>query len=120
MTEPSVYSGSVRIALVEDNPQLAGSIREGLAEDGFEVDLHETAAKGIATVSDEGARRFIRLLLNVVPDVDSSDLMAYVAEGFNIGPAQIIVTSILVFGYVAPWFLLGYYLMKWREIASAN
>ena len=89
--------------------------RESLA-----APLEETAAKGIATVSDEGARRFIRLLLNVVPDVDSSDLMAYVAEGFNIGPAQIIVTSILVFGYVAPWFLLGYYLMKWREIASAN
>ena len=29
MTEPS-YSGGVRVVLVEDNPQLAGSISDGL------------------------------------------------------------------------------------------
>jgi len=48
MTEPSVYSGGVRVVLVEDNPQLAGSLRDGLAEDGFVVEVHDTAAKGVA------------------------------------------------------------------------
>jgi two-component system OmpR family response regulator len=73
MTEPSVYSGSVRIALVEDNPQLAGSIREGLAEDGFEVDLHETAAKGIA----RGMRRDLDLMILDLglPDRDGLEVL---------------------------------------------
>jgi ABC-type transport system involved in multi-copper enzyme maturation permease subunit len=83
--------------------------------------LEPGAATTISTLSDDAFRWFVRvLLLNIVPDVDSSDLMAYVAEGFNIGPAQVLVTLIMMFGYLFPWFLLGYYLMKWREIASAN
>ena len=58
MTEPS-YSGGVRVVLVEDNPQLAGSLRDGLAEDGFAVEVHDTAAKGIA----RGMRRDLDLMI---------------------------------------------------------
>jgi two-component system OmpR family response regulator len=73
MTETSVYSGNVRIALVEDNPQLAGSIREGLAEDGFEVDVHDTAAKGIA----RGLRRDLDLMILDLglPDRDGLEVL---------------------------------------------
>jgi ABC-type transport system involved in multi-copper enzyme maturation permease subunit len=81
--------------------------------------LEENAATKITTRSDDAFRYFLRLLLNVIPDVGTSDLMAYVAKGFNIGPGQTIVACVLMFGYLFPWFLLGYYLMKIREIASA-
>jgi two-component system OmpR family response regulator len=63
----------VRIALVEDNPQLAGSMRDGLAEDGFEVDVHETAAKGIA----RGLRRDLDLMILDLglPDRDGLEVL---------------------------------------------
>ena len=38
----------MRLVLVEDNAQLAASIAEGLAEDGFAVDVVDTAANAIA------------------------------------------------------------------------
>ena len=45
----------VRVVLVEDNLQLAGTIADGLAEDGYTVDVVDTAAKassaGCAAIS---------------------------------------------------------------------
>ena len=73
MTATSVYPGGVRIVLVEDNPQLAGSIRDGLAEDGFAVEVHDTAAKGIA----RGMRRDLDLMILDLglPDRDGIDVL---------------------------------------------
>jgi two-component system OmpR family response regulator len=73
MNDASVYSGAVRIALVEDNPQLAGSIRDGLTEDGFEVEVHETAAKALA----RGMRRDLDLMILDLglPDRDGIEVL---------------------------------------------
>jgi two-component system, OmpR family, response regulator len=43
-----VYSRGVRVVLVEDNAQLATSIAQGLGEDGYTVDVLDTAAAAIA------------------------------------------------------------------------
>ena len=72
MTEPS-YSGGVRVVLVEDNPQLAGSISEGLSEDGFAVETIDTAAKAIA----RGLRRDLDLMILDLglPDRDGLEVL---------------------------------------------
>jgi len=73
MTEPTVYPGGVRVVLVEDNPQLAGSIAEGLGEDGFAVEVLDTAAAGIA----RGLRRDLDLMILDLglPDRDGLEVL---------------------------------------------
>ncbi len=73
MTEPSVYSGSVRVVLVEDNLQLAVTIRDGLGEDGFTVEVVDTAAKAIT----RGMRRDLDLMILDLglPDRDGIDVL---------------------------------------------
>jgi len=63
----------VHIVLVEDNHQLAGTIRDGLAEDGYTVDVLDTAAKAIA----RGMRRDLDLMILDLglPDRDGLDVL---------------------------------------------
>jgi two-component system OmpR family response regulator len=63
----------VHIVLVEDNPQLAGTIRDGLAEDGYTVDVIDTAAKAIA----RAMRRDLDLMILDLglPDRDGLDVL---------------------------------------------
>jgi DNA-binding response OmpR family regulator len=63
----------VHIVLVEDNHQLAGTIRDGLAEDGYTVDVLDTAAKAIV----RGMRRDLDLMILDLglPDRDGLDVL---------------------------------------------
>ncbi|MBV8759227.1 MAG: response regulator transcription factor [Deltaproteobacteria bacterium] len=63
----------MHIVLVEDNHQLAGTIRDGLAEDGYTVDVLDTAAKAIA----RGLRRDLDLMILDLglPDRDGLDVL---------------------------------------------
>lgn len=81
--------------------------------------LEQTTANQIATGSDVVFRWIIRRLLDVIPDVDRLDFTVFVAEGFDIAGAQVILNAILLAGYLAPWAILAYFLLKWREIASS-
>jgi DNA-binding response OmpR family regulator len=76
MTEPATTQ--VRIVLVEDSPQLAASIAEGLADDGYLVDILDTAAKAIA----RGPRRdFDLMVLDLgLPDRDGMDVLKSLRE----------------------------------------
>jgi hypothetical protein len=82
--------------------------------------LDETAATRVLGFSDYVFRIFVQAVLHVIPDVDRFDLTSYVAEGFNITGGQIVLHFLLLVGYLLPWGLLAYYLMKWREIANPN
>ncbi len=63
----------MRLVLVEDNPQLAHSVSVGLAEDGFEVDVVDTAAKAI----ERGLRRDLDLMILDLglPDRDGTEVL---------------------------------------------
>jgi two-component system, OmpR family, response regulator len=63
----------VHIVLVEDNHQLAGTIRDGLAEDGYTVDVIDTGAKAIV----RGLRRDLDLMILDLglPDRDGLDVL---------------------------------------------
>jgi len=73
MTDEAVYPGGVRVVLVEDNHQLAGTIADGLGEDGYKVEVVDTAAKGIA----RGMRRDLDVMILDLglPDRDGLEVL---------------------------------------------
>jgi DNA-binding response OmpR family regulator len=68
-----MHNESVRVVLVEDNAQLAGSISDGLGEDGYTVEVVDTAAKGIA----RGMRRDLDVMILDLglPDRDGLEVL---------------------------------------------
>lgn len=59
-----------------------------------------------------------RRLLNVLPDVDSFYWTRYVAEGFSIPLEALVMNLLVLLAYLFPWFLMGYYLIRGREVAA--
>jgi hypothetical protein len=82
--------------------------------------LDETAGVVVIQRSDFILRWFFARLLEVIPDVNLFNLTGYVAEGFNIGADQLFIKVLLLIGYLIPWGILAYYLLRWREIAGAT
>jgi hypothetical protein len=70
--------------------------------------------------SDEVVRFGMRRVLDLFPDVSRFDFTPFVKEGFNIPAGQLVINFLLMAGYVLPWLVLAYYLMKWKEVASAT
>ena len=67
---------------------------------------------------DGGYRWLWRRVISVIPDVDRYGMTDYVAQGFSIGPDFLLINFITLLGYVLPWLVAAYYLMKAREIAA--
>jgi hypothetical protein len=82
--------------------------------------LEQTATIKFATYSDQVYRWLIGRVMEVIPDIDRFDLTSYVAEGFNIPSGQLVLNLLLLIGYILPWAVLAFYLIKWREIASPS
>ena len=63
----------MRLILVEDNAQLASTLAQGFGEDGYEVEIVDTAAKAIA----RGLRRDLDLMVLDLglPDRDGLDVL---------------------------------------------
>ena len=63
----------MRLVLVEDNAQLAGTLAEGLGEDGYAVEIVDTAAKAI----ERGMRRDMDLMILDLglPDRDGFEVL---------------------------------------------
>jgi ABC-type transport system involved in multi-copper enzyme maturation permease subunit len=81
--------------------------------------LDETTTTRVAVGGDELFRWTLRRFIDVLPNVSLFDFTDQVANGFNISGLQLLLTFILLLGYLLPWAVLGYYLMKSREIAGA-
>jgi hypothetical protein len=77
-----------------------------------------TTSYRVVEFSDEVILWQFRLVLRILPDVDRFDLTDYVAEGFNIPGGQLLITGLMVAGYLAACALAAYFLIKVREIAS--
>ena len=80
--------------------------------------LDNTAGAQVAQASDVAFRWLLRRFLNVIPDVDRFNWSNYVAEGFNVDFTDISLNSLILAGYLLPWAVLAFYLMKSREIAN--
>jgi hypothetical protein len=81
--------------------------------------LESTAGTDFAQGTDKLYRIILQGLLHMFPDVDRLDWTSYVAEGFNIGMGTtVLLSTLMLVAYLLPWAILGYYLMKSREIAT--
>jgi ABC-type transport system involved in multi-copper enzyme maturation permease subunit len=70
--------------------------------------------------ADEAYIWVLKLVLNVVPDVGRFSPKDYVANGFDLtwGTLLLLNQVLPMLAYTGPWVLLGYYLIKSREIAN--
>ncbi len=80
--------------------------------------LDNTPAAQVAQTVDVGAQWLYRRIINLIPDVSLFDWSNYVAEGFNIPGVEILLAFLALAGYLLPWAVLSYYLMKSREVAN--
>jgi len=60
----------------------------------------------------------VRRVANMVPDVYSYSWTGYVSEGFNVPLECMVMNLITTIGYLLPWFILSFYLMRSREVAA--
>jgi ABC-type transport system involved in multi-copper enzyme maturation permease subunit len=113
-----VVGRAVGVGNVEQAPHMVfdGSWYSLLQHDTSNLD--HTASTDIFSVFDPVYRWVMARVFDVIPDVDRFDLTLFVSEGFDISFSQLLVTLILLIGYLLPWAVLAYYLLKWREIAS--
>lgn len=63
-------------------------------------------------------RWIVRRVLNIIPDVERYGFTEYVSQGFNISGDFLLINFVMLIGYVLPWLVMSYYLMKAREVAA--
>jgi hypothetical protein len=80
----------------------------------------ETAGDRLVNTFDDGFRFVVRRVYNVLPDMARYNLTDNLAEGFDIPAEQMLATALLLVGYLLPWMVLSFYLMRWREVAAAT
>jgi ABC-type transport system involved in multi-copper enzyme maturation permease subunit len=82
--------------------------------------IDQTPAASLGFGIDAVFRWVLRFVYRVLPDVPRFDLTEYVASGFNISWMQVLLPDnvLPLIGYLVPWAILAYYLMKSREIAN--
>jgi hypothetical protein len=67
----------------------------------------------------DGTYRWIlQRLKNILPDLDGFGWSHFVKEGFNVNYEFLTMNLICLVGYLIPWFVLGYYLLRSREVAD--
>ncbi|MBP3960400.1 hypothetical protein J8F10_34675 [Gemmata sp. G18] len=80
--------------------------------------VSDTASARTLMLADKFAAWLFRRIQNVIPDIDSFSWGHFVSEGFNISTEYLVVNVLVTFGYLIPWAILAYYLMKSREVAA--
>lgn len=81
--------------------------------------LDRTPIVRVAEVMDVAFSFFLRPFLNIFPDVSRFSLTDYVADGFSIPAGVLVFDNFLpLVGYLVPWAVLAFYLVKSREVAA--
>lgn len=101
-------------------PLEAGARLSGKAPIAGKLDA--SPATSLIQTIDTAFSWWIGRVLNLIPDINRHDMHQYVANGFDIGWSDVILLdSVLpMLGYLAPWAIVAYYLMKYREIANPS
>ncbi|MCS6851783.1 MAG: ABC transporter permease [Gemmataceae bacterium] len=90
-----------------------------LSRGDYTTPLDLTPTTRVVSGADEVYRWFVRyVVLPAVPDVERWSWTQYVAEGFDIPAGLILPALVALAGYLLPWLVLAYYLMKVREISA--
>jgi hypothetical protein len=61
-------------------------------------------------------------VMEILPDVSRWDYSDQVGNGFSIGVVNqdLLPSFLMLLGYLAPWLLIAFYLIRSREIAGAH
>lgn len=78
----------------------------------------ESSGAKVVTLLDHVWAWCVRRFQNVVPDLESFSWTNFISEGFNINSEYLAINVLVMIGYLLPWAVLAYYLMKSREVAS--
>lgn len=79
------------------------------------------AGSSIVRLTDLGDGLFswlMRRIVNLIPDIDSYSWTKYLAEGFSVPLECMAMNLLTTVGYLLPWFVLSFYLIRSREIAA--
>jgi hypothetical protein len=76
-----------------------------------------TSAKALTTL-DRGAGWVYGQVDKLFPNLESSHWNDFVSEGYNIRSEYLVVNVLTTFGYLLPWAILAYWMMKLREVAA--
>ena len=71
-----------------------------------------------AALADQSFSWLIRRVVNLFPDVYAYDWTPFLAEGFNVSFENLAMNVIVLAGYLLPWMILGFYLIRSREVAA--
>jgi len=82
--------------------------------------LEETPTVRVGLGFDDAFRWTIGHVIKLIPDINRFDLSKYIANGFDISWFDVLFVDsfIRLLGYLLPWIVLGYYLIKYREVAN--
>ena len=81
-------------------------------------ELEKTPTIQAALLGDDMFRWVLRRVVSVIPDTERFDWAGYLEQGFSIGTEYILVNLVFLVGYMLPWAVVSYYLMRSREIAA--
>jgi hypothetical protein len=82
------------------------------------AELDKTPAVQVSLFADRVFRWGMRRAFNVLPDTDRFTWSNYLEQGFNIGFDFIGLNLLFLAGYLLPWAVMAYYLMRSREVAA--
>jgi hypothetical protein len=77
-----------------------------------------TGALQAVNIFDEFFAWIFRRVMNVIPDVDAFAWSDFLGEGYNVNFEHLVVNLLMLVGYLLPWGVLAYYLMRNREVAA--
>lgn len=60
----------------------------------------------------------VRRILNLIPDLEAYTWNRFLAEGFNVSFEYLVMNFLMVIAYLLPWLILGFFLMRSREVAE--
>ena len=89
---------------------------------GIAAKLEDSPTTTVVYLFDDLFSWWIGRILNLIPDVGRHDLHQYVANGFDISLLDVLMLDnfLPLAGYLVPWMIVAYYLMKYREIANPS
>jgi hypothetical protein len=82
------------------------------------AEMADGAGTKAVTALDKMAEFGYRHIMKVFPDLDGSYWGDFVSEGYNINTEYLILNLLVTFGYLLPWAILAYWMMKLREVAA--
>lgn len=87
------------------------------------IPIEASPGRTLAEAFDALYQRLFIFLRMIIPDVETYDLSEYIAKGFNVslfdpGGDDLLLKAVILLGYLLPWALGAFYLLRWREVAA--